>query len=111
VPIDIQTIDAGFIFDGAASAATADATITYTVGPTAGSPIFDRKRSDPPGLNKRQRDKLEAIWEDHAVSKAGAEALAGNLPTGSCNCRDTIWRSSTRPTLPGCRSHRCGRCR
>ena len=44
VPIDIQTIDAVFIFDGAASAASADATITYTVGPTAGNPIFDLRQ-------------------------------------------------------------------
>lgn len=44
VPIDIQTIDASLIFDGAASAATGDATITYTVGPTAGNPIFDLRQ-------------------------------------------------------------------
>ncbi len=44
VPIDIQTIDAVFVFDGAASAASADATITYTVGPTAGNPIFDLRQ-------------------------------------------------------------------
>lgn len=45
VPIDIQTINATFVFDGAASAATADATITYTVGPTAGNPIFDLRQT------------------------------------------------------------------
>jgi len=44
VPIDIQTIDAVFVFDGAAASATADATITYTVGPTAGNPIFDLRQ-------------------------------------------------------------------
>ncbi len=44
VPIDIQTINAVFTFDGAASAATADATATYTVGPTAGNPIFDLRQ-------------------------------------------------------------------
>ena len=44
VPIDIQTIDALFTFDGAAAAATGDATITYTVGPTVGSPIFDLRQ-------------------------------------------------------------------
>ncbi len=44
MPIDIQTIDAVFIFDGVASAATADATITYTVGPTPGNPIFDLRQ-------------------------------------------------------------------
>lgn len=43
-PIDIQAIDAAFVFDGAASSATADATITYTVGPAAGNPIFDLRQ-------------------------------------------------------------------
>ena len=45
VPIDISSIDAEMTFDGATSAATADATITYTVGPTAGNPIFDLRQS------------------------------------------------------------------
>lgn len=44
VPVDIQSIDALFTFDGSASAASADATITYTVGPTAGNPIFDLRQ-------------------------------------------------------------------
>lgn len=44
VPIDIQNIDAVFVFDGTASAATGDATITYTVGPTDGNPIFDLRQ-------------------------------------------------------------------
>ena len=39
VPIDIQTIGAALVFDGATSAATGDATITYTVGATAGNPL------------------------------------------------------------------------
>jgi len=44
VPVDIQTIDAALVFDGAASAATGDATITYTVGPTGGNPTFDLRQ-------------------------------------------------------------------
>jgi hypothetical protein len=44
VPIDIQSIDALFTFDGAAAAATGDATITYTVGPAGGNPIFDLRQ-------------------------------------------------------------------
>ena len=44
VPIDIQTIAAVFTFDGAAQTAVADATITYTVGPYAGNPIFDLRQ-------------------------------------------------------------------
>jgi hypothetical protein len=44
VPIDIQTIEGLFVFDGASASATADATITYVVGPTAGNPIFDLRQ-------------------------------------------------------------------
>jgi hypothetical protein len=45
VPIDISSIHASFVFDGAAQTATADATITYEVGPTAGNPIFDLRQT------------------------------------------------------------------
>lgn len=44
VPIDIESIAAVFTFDGATRTATADATITYTVGPTTGNPIFDLRQ-------------------------------------------------------------------
>lgn len=55
VPIDIQSINAVFTFDGAAQTATADATIAYTVGPTAGNPIFDL------------RQNITQAWVDGAV--------------------------------------------
>ncbi|MGQ0541660.1 MAG: hypothetical protein ACT4O9_07410 [Blastocatellia bacterium] len=55
VPIDIESIDAVFTFDGAAQTAVADATITYTVGPTAGNPFFDL------------RQNITAAWVDGAV--------------------------------------------
>src|SRR5262245_41390606 len=45
VPIDIESITAVFTFDGAAQTATADATVVYTVGPTAGNPIFDLRQN------------------------------------------------------------------
>jgi hypothetical protein len=45
VPIDISSIEAAFTFDGATSTATADATITYTIGTTAGNPIFDLRQA------------------------------------------------------------------
>lgn len=45
VPIDIDSIEATFTFDGAGETASADATITYTVGPTAGNPIFDLRQN------------------------------------------------------------------
>jgi hypothetical protein len=55
VPIDIESVDAVFTFDGAAQTAAADATITYTVGPTAGNPIFDL------------RQNITAAWVDGAT--------------------------------------------
>ena len=45
VPIDIQSIEAVFTFDGSTETASSDATITYTVGPTAGNPIFDLRQT------------------------------------------------------------------
>lgn len=44
VPIDIQTVKAVFTFDGATQTAVADATMAYTVGPTAGNPFFDLRQ-------------------------------------------------------------------
>lgn len=55
VPIDIESINAVFTFDGTAQTATADATIVYTVGPTAGNPIFDL------------RQNITQAWVDGAV--------------------------------------------
>jgi hypothetical protein len=45
VPIDISSLDATLMFDGATSTAAADATITYTMGPTSGNPIFDLRQT------------------------------------------------------------------
>lgn len=45
VPIDISAITATIVFDTAAQVASADATITYEVGPTAGHPIFDLRQN------------------------------------------------------------------
>lgn len=45
VPIDIQSVAASFTFDGSAAAGAADVTIVYTVGPTAGNPIFDLRQT------------------------------------------------------------------
>jgi hypothetical protein len=46
VPIDIELIVAVLTFDGSTETASADATITYAVGPTAGNPIFDLRQED-----------------------------------------------------------------
>lgn len=45
VPIDISAITATMMFDGASHSAMADATVTYTVGPVSGNPIFDLRQS------------------------------------------------------------------
>lgn len=44
VPIDIQSIEAVLIFDTNSETASADTTIVYTVGPTAGNPFFDLRQ-------------------------------------------------------------------
>ncbi len=45
VPIDIQSVTAGVVFDGSTQIATADVTMTYTVGPADGNPIFDLRQT------------------------------------------------------------------
>src|SRR5262245_1325650 len=45
VPIDITSLSAEFVFDAAAQAASADATIVYEVGPTGGRPFFDLRQA------------------------------------------------------------------
>jgi hypothetical protein len=45
VPIDVQQVQAVVTLDGATSTAQADATMTYTVGPTAGNPLFDLRQT------------------------------------------------------------------
>jgi hypothetical protein len=55
VPIDIASIGASFVFDTATQTASADATISYEVGPTAGRPIFDLRQTP------------SAAWLDGAV--------------------------------------------
>ena len=44
VPIDIQSINGVFTFDGATKTSLADVTITYIVGPTGGHPVFDLRQ-------------------------------------------------------------------
>jgi hypothetical protein len=43
--MDITSIAAVFRFDGNTRSAVGDATVTYTVGPTAGNPIFDLRQA------------------------------------------------------------------
>lgn len=45
VAMDISAIESAVVFDGSTSTASADATITYTVGPGGGNPVFDLRQS------------------------------------------------------------------
>ena len=45
VPIDISTVAAKLVFDGATATGAGDATIDFVVGPAAGSPIFDLRQT------------------------------------------------------------------
>jgi len=85
VPIDIQSIDAKFTFDGAAQTGSGDVTIQYTVGPTAGNPFFDLRQT------------IAAAWLDGAAvpvaqiashdfgegAIAGLRILEASQPAGS----------------------------
>jgi len=70
VPIDIAAIDARLIFDGAASAATGDATLTFVVGPAAGRPMFDLRQT------------ITGVWLDGAPL-AVAQILTRDLGGGA----------------------------
>lgn len=54
VPVDLQSMDARLVFDGASSSASGDATITFVVGPTSGRPMFDL------------RQPITGVWLDGA---------------------------------------------
>ena len=45
VPVHFQDVQATVRFDGAAATGRADATVTYEVGPTTGSPLFDLRQT------------------------------------------------------------------
>ncbi|MBO9564467.1 MAG: hypothetical protein J7621_16905 [Niastella sp.] len=73
VPIDIQHLSATIIFDGSTSTTSVDATIEYTVGPTAGNPFFDLRQT------------ISQAWLDGAVFAPAQIALhdfGGGANTG-----------------------------
>jgi hypothetical protein len=45
VPVDVSSLTAAVVLDGSTSTATADATLSYTVGPHDGHPLFDLRQS------------------------------------------------------------------
>lgn len=68
VPVDVQSIEARLVFDGATSTATGDATTTFVVGPTSGRPHFDL------------RQVITGVWLDGAslpVTDVGTRDLGG----------------------------------
>ncbi len=68
VPMDIQSIAAALVFDGATSSGTGDATVVFKVGPYGGNPIFDLRQS------------ITGVWLDGAsvpTSKAAHHDFGG----------------------------------
>jgi hypothetical protein len=68
IPMDIQTITASLIFDGASHSAVGDATIEFVTGPQNGNPIFDLRQT------------ITAAWLDGtsiAVNKVRAHDFGG----------------------------------
>jgi len=45
VPIDIQTVTASIVFDGATSSGLGDATLNFIMEPQNGNPIFDLRQT------------------------------------------------------------------
>jgi hypothetical protein len=45
VPVDLQRVTAGLVFDGASSNGTGDATAQFVMGPQDGNPIFDLRQT------------------------------------------------------------------
>jgi hypothetical protein len=45
VPVDLQRVTAGLVFDGASSTGTGDATAQFVMGPQDGNPIFDLRQT------------------------------------------------------------------
>lgn len=43
--MDIHTVSAAFVFDGATQTVTADVTISYDVAPVVGNPVFDLRQT------------------------------------------------------------------
>lgn len=60
VPVDIDSVVARLVFDGAGASATGDATITFVVGPTTGRPMFDLRQT------------ITGVWLDGAPLAVGA---------------------------------------
>ena len=63
VPIDIQSINARLVFDGATHVSTGDATLQFIMGPENGCPIFDLRQT------------ITGVWLDGAVVPVAQAAL------------------------------------
>lgn len=89
VPVDLQTIDARLVFDGASATATGDATISFIVGPTAGRPTFDL------------RQPITGVWLDGAplpVSQVLTRDVGGGVGA-EMRVLDTVLSAGSSHTL------------
>jgi hypothetical protein len=89
VPIDISTIEALLRFDGATRTASADATLRFEVGTTAGYPIFDLRQT------------ITGAWLDgtaYPVEKILTADLGGG-PGAQLRMLDTVLPSHSRHAL------------
>lgn len=89
VPIDIQSISASLVFDGAAQSGSGDATLTFTCGPQNGCPIFDLRQT------------IGALWLDGtpvATDKAQLHDFGGG-PDAGLRVLDAVLGAGTAHTL------------
>jgi hypothetical protein len=72
VPVHFQDVQATVRFDGAAATGRADATVTYEVGPTTGSPLFDLRQT----IDQAWVDGAPADPDDLAAHDIGAGSFS-----------------------------------
>ena len=82
VPVHFPDVQATVRFDGAPATGRADVTVTYEVGPTTGSPLFDL----------RQAIELARVRHE----RTSIRQCAACLP-------HPVVKATTRPTRPECK--------
>jgi hypothetical protein len=87
VPIDIHRVDARIVFDAAARAARADATMIFTTGDEAGAPIFDLRQEVREAFLDDQPLDPQALRHRDLGGGADAElrVVEQILPAGSAH--------------------------
>ena len=89
-PIDVSAIDARLRFNGAASVATGDATLTFVVAPVAARPMLDllatlagRRYARRRALDPAARQDLRRSATTHRPEWRRPRARAGRLRRGN----------------------------